>query len=59
MYQEAKRLSVDVVFMFMQSEVKMPSLCFCSLPLQLFRRVAAALPGMESIQETSKVGSIL
>lgn len=29
-----------------------------SLP-QLFRRVAAALPGMESMQETSKEGSIL
>lgn len=27
--------------------------------LQLFRRVAAALPGMESIQEPSKEGSIL
>lgn len=26
---------------------------------QLFRRVAAALPGMESMQETSKEGSIL
>lgn len=30
-----------------------------SLSLQLFRRVAAALPGMESMQETSKEGSIL
>lgn len=26
---------------------------------QLFRRVAAALPGMESVQEPSKEGSIL
>lgn len=30
-----------------------------SFLLQLFRRVAAALPGMESMQETSKEGSIL
>lgn len=33
-----------------------PLLC---VYLQLFRRVAAALPGMESMQETSKEGSIL
>lgn len=32
---------------------------FLSVSPQLFRRVAAALPGMESVQETSKEGSIL
>lgn len=30
-----------------------------SHPLQLFRRVASALPGMENVQEKSKEGSIL
>lgn len=33
--------------------------CCISPCLQLFRRVASALPGMENVQEKSKEGSIL
>lgn len=46
----------SVVGIFNRTVVGVNVVCFCS---QLFRRVAAALPGMESMQETSKEGSIL
>lgn len=55
---KGSRDSTFMLCILIQSEDKVPSFCFF-LSFQLFRRVAAALPGMESIQEPSKQGSIL